>query len=399
MTGRNSAGDIRIVLYLFCAIIIPGLVSVTSRLDTPLAGVVVEPEKPSLSVQSLLNGSFQTGFDKYFAFKLHFRPFMTRVYNQLLYTLFNSTDSSSVQIGKNNYLYAPAYPQAYLAEIGEQHASELAEHVRHLVELEEELAHRGKTLAVIISPSKASVFPENLPRCYQPYIEMKEWGLYGDNYYETFKKLCADYGLDYFDFHEQFLAAKEQGEPIFNQSGIHWTGSAMVIYLPAFTHYLNTRLPQEIGSIRVDEKSEIKYGDPFFADGDLESLLNLAFPRYDFPSLHVRTVSHPSAYRPNMFVCGGSFLWEWIHPIMGAGGSENTGGNIVNRIDASFYNSYILRFPGEERIAETTSDFTSIIENDLFIIEMNEAVVSPLLPQFTFVKNLLQFLKEHKTAS
>ena len=77
------------------------------KVDRILSGAYPVPEDPVLSVKNILNGKFQNDFEKYFSFEMFARPTMTRAYNQLIYSFFNSPNTDRVLIGKDKQLYEP----------------------------------------------------------------------------------------------------------------------------------------------------------------------------------------------------------------------------------------------------------------------------------------------------
>jgi hypothetical protein len=359
-------------------------------LNRPLVGAISPPQKSSLTIKSLLDGTFQNNYEAYYASGLPGRKLMTRIYNQILFSVFRSTDNTSIQVGNKKYLFEIGYPKAYFIEVGTDQKEALTQKIKMLKIMEAKLNKKDKILALIITPSKAAIYPEHLPMCYQPYVNMKNFGDYGNNFYDTFIESCKEFDLDFLDLHEKFLYEKENHKIIFSVSGIHWTGSAISYFLPAFVQYLSTKLNYPLGSI-ITEKETLRLNTPFQSDGDLEDLLNLASPKYNFYSPHIELSSRSSLYRPNIFVCGGSFNWNWLNSIFG---NQNQGEVIFSKIDFSYYNSYIISYPEGNRIADATDDFASIMENDIIVIELNEQAIHPDVPQFVFMENFLNYLNE-----
>jgi hypothetical protein len=81
--------------------------------------------------------------------------------------------------------------------------------------------------------------------------------------------------------------------------------------------------------------------------------------------------------------------------IIGGGGDKT----IFRQIVWSWYNSYVTEFPGYIRISNTTSDFLSIINKDIILVEFNEESISPDAPQFTFADNLFNYLHNKKNTA
>jgi hypothetical protein len=423
----NQSGFMRKTIFILLVIfpLIPLLFSITKIdlieiIDYPLTGAFVIPENPMLSIPNILNGKFQTDFEKYFSYNLTGRPTMSRIYNQFMYSIFNSTNTTVIGnttlIGKEGYLFEFIYIQAYLNEPSEDQLHTLYDKMLVLASLQETLKKMGKPLFVILTPSKVSIYPEYLSDGYHKYAEMKTGGGYSQNFYDYFVSQAKSIGINYFDYHNKFLELKRKGNDIFSKGGIHWTGLAVTEYFNDFIETFNTESNNKIGIIKKIKVTPI-WGDPFWPDHDLELLLNLLstdkkvgkifpplaqqidfvynylFPRSPYYSYHMETLSMPTVYRPDVFVVGGSFNWMWLFMVYGIGDWVEHGEKAVfGETYFSYYNSYITKYPESIRSSETTDDFQKILDNDILIIEFNEQAISPEAVQFIFAENLLNYI-------
>jgi hypothetical protein len=368
------------------------------KIDKPLNGASIEPERPKVSIRSLFDGSFQTAFEKYFGYKLVGRATMTRIYNQIIFSIFNSTDTY-IQIGKEGYLFEPWYPIGYLTEPDTKAIDDLEDKIRLLANLQSTLNNLGKTSLVIITPSKASLYSEYLPSAYRPYVDIKARGGYSPNFYELFNLYAKEMGVLFFDAHKLLLEQKEEGKDIFVKGGTHWTASAVVPYFNQLTTVLNEKLQYPIGTIKTIKETPV-WSEPFMADGDLETVLNLfpkslkIFPRYQFYSPHIETISEPTECCPSVFVVGGSFNWTWLSMVYGKNGWLDNGTRPVFGItEFSYYNGFVTQYPENIHISETTENFASVLDKDIIIIEFNEQAIFPEAPQFRFIENLLEYMQ------
>jgi hypothetical protein len=382
--------------------------------ESLLAGTFDVPDRPALSIKNIFNNSFQNYFEKYFNFNLVGRPTMTRIYNQILYSLFNST-CDAVVMGKYKSLFELTYLNAYLDEPADYKKDELFDKLVQLALLQQKVEEMGKLLFVIITPSKASIYPEYLPNVFTHYVSMKNRGEYAQNYYEYFVSNVSETGLKYFDFHEEFLELKNNGTDIFPKGGIHWTGPAVAAYFSELIKTMNKNIEENIGTIQTIKATPV-WGKAFFVDNDLEQVLNLLpaytnlpervqkvfpfykylFPRAQFHSHHMESLSIPTEYRPSVFVCGGSFNWNWLCMVYGLWGwvNQDEDNHIFSSVEFSWYNSYVTKLPEFTRIADTTDDFSSILDKDIIIIEFNEQTMNPDSPQFVSAENLLEFIEK-----
>jgi hypothetical protein len=105
-------------------------------MDQPLTGVFAAPKTPELSIKNICNGTFQEDYEKYFNYNLAGRPSMTRINNQIMYSLFRSANNREVLIGKDNYLYDPQYITSCLDEPDETEAENLLKNMLSLALLQ-----------------------------------------------------------------------------------------------------------------------------------------------------------------------------------------------------------------------------------------------------------------------
>jgi hypothetical protein len=384
------------------------------RMEIPISGELENPVQHVLSIKTVLDGSFQTEFEKYFNNKMIGRATMTRLYNEILYSVFYSTDNLVIVIGKDKYLYLSSIAESYLSEPDDDEKDELFDNLTLLALLQQKIEEMGKKLAVIITPSKAFFYTDYLPDFYAPYISMKDRGEYSQNYYEYFVSRVNETGLRYFDYHDEFMELKNNGTDIFTKGGVHWTGPATVAYITGLINALNENTEKKVGAIQT-VRAEPIWGNAFTWDDDAEEILNILpsytelpnilrkfFPFYryiihrqQYYSCHMEVLSIPTDYRPSVFVCGGSFNWGWLRMVYGLWDWVTLGDSpIFSSAEFSFYNSFVTKFPENIRIADATDDFHSVLEKDIIIIELNEQTIAPDASQFVFAKNLLAFIEK-----
>lgn len=74
------------------------------------------------------------------------------------------------------------------------------------------------------------------------------------------------------------------------------------------------------------------------------------------------------------------------------GWDDNSPVRVFDTIDFSYYNSFVTRFPDNARIADTTEDYSSVINKDIIIIEFNEQAFSPDAAGFIFAENVMKYI-------
>jgi hypothetical protein len=356
-----------------------------NSINRPLYGVLVPPEKPKLSVKMLLDGTFQNDFGTYFAYKLTGRILMTRLYNQLLFSVFKSSDSGLMH-GKNDHWIA-RWTLSFLTEPDSNWGKELRTKVKMIAELEKKLEEHAVKFFLLEYPDKASIYPECLPQAYQPYVMAKNKGEYKPDPYTLLKEYAYEEGVTFFENKELFLKEKEKGKIIYTTLSSHWSRLASILFFNSAISFFNSTMDNKIGSIRTEDERPVFGISPWYDPGD-GMLLNIASGSYYFESPEFVLKVEQTDYRPNVFLCGGSYNWNLLDTLFRAEPF------IFNRLDFSYYNSFITRFPGVVRISEETNDYAAIMKNDIIIIAFLDRTILLDGKQFIFAENLLNYLKE-----
>lgn len=363
--------------------------------EPELSGFIDVKEYPHLSLSTVTSGKFQTEFEEYFSQNLAIRKTGTRVYNQLLYSLFASTDNASIIVGRDKYLYEKAYPVAYLAEISESETAPLTEKIEQLVELNHLLKDRGVALVVRMSPSKAEHYPEYLPTGYDRFIKMKRNGEYLPQWYEVFKEKIQKTDIPFYDRYDLYEEMKQDGHTVFTVGGIHWTLAPIAEYVNGLNALIEKQLGKKLGRIVVKSEEDIEGEMGIPSDSDLWDICwNALSVAPDYPSPNITLDSIQGEFAPNILNVGQSFSTALLNAIY-----HNVDKTIWNETYFSWYNSYVLRYPNSadvpwgERISEKTDDFDHYLNMDVIIIEFLESTATPNAIQFEFVSNMLNYLK------
>lgn len=363
--------------------------------EAELSGVINVPPRPQFSATSLLSGQFQSEFEKYLEYNLATRKTGTRAYNQALHSLFNSTDSASVVVGRENYLYESLYPAAYLTEVPSWATPALTEKIKELAELDQLLKERGVVLVVRMSPTKAEHYPEYLPAGYSRFVDTKRRGEYGPNWYEVFKEEIAKTDVPYYDRYDLIQQMKQDGHIVFTKGGTHWSLYPMAEYINGFNEYLEGLLGKKLGRITVTsaENKNGQMGIP--EDRDIWDICwNALSVKPNYPSPNVTFGMTRGEFAPKVFTVGQSFSTILLSVIY-----NNMENPVWDETYFSWYNSYVLRYPNPdhlpwgERVEEETKDFEQYLNMDIIMIEFLETGANPDATQFAFVSNMLNYLK------
>ncbi|WP_159726685.1 alginate O-acetyltransferase [Methylosinus sp. Ce-a6] len=276
------------------------------RSAQPLAGVA-RPAPTELSLEKILSGETQKSFSSNLAQSLPVFPFAVRARNQLLYSLFGVSGAPGLVVGRGEQLFERFYIDEFCRRGAPPDGTALARWAQRVAENEAAAHARGKGFAYLISPSKASQYPQYFPagtKC--PALARG-----------TIDKL-APYraaldarGLRFVDSPALLEARKKDYEiDFFPRGGTHWNllGAALA------TREATRLIGEEAGLGRFDfdwRRGDVAEG----TDRDLLDLLNLLWPDPHYPVAAI--VRAPGAERrceraPRLLALGGSFMREII---------------------------------------------------------------------------------------
>jgi hypothetical protein len=355
-----------------------------THLNRPFEGSVIPPEKPDLSAKALIDGRFQNGFEGYFAYKLPGRELMTRVYNQILFSVFKSSDSS-LQYGKDGHWTESRYIMSYFMEPDQEWREELLSKIKIIAKLEKKLIEHNKTFLLLEYPGKPSIYSEYLPQTYRRYAAAKNRGEYNPGPYELLKEYAYQEGISFYENKDLLLKEKENGKIVYQKNNSHWSRPSALRFFNSIILFLNAKSDNKIGTIIVEDTAPIYGGRLSWLEFD-GLLLNTIFTWHGFESPQFTVKYNLTDYRPDVFLCGDSYNWSYLNDIF------ETGPYFFNQFDFCWYNSWIQRYPGGARIADKADDYESIMKNDIIIIEFVESGILPEIEQFIFAENLLNYL-------
>lgn len=357
-----------------------------------LTGVYEKPPRAALTLDAILSRQFQTEFEKYAEFHIVTRKTLTRVYNQLLYTAFHSTDSKTVMIGQDDYLFETIYPFAFLSELTDEEKIKLEININKINTLKELLQQRGVALIVRMSPSKAEHYPEVLPRPYNRFTQMKKNGEYEDNWYQVFTKIIRSTNIPFYDRHDYMQDLKNDGKIVFAKGGIHWTLLPLAEYINGLNRFMEEPLNKKLGTIIVAKEEVITGKMGTIEDSDIWKICWNAIsvpPNYPSPNITFQTIPGDSSLR--IFMIGQSFTWGLLNTVYA---SEHP---VWSETYFSYYNGNVHHYDSETpkgvQISDKTEDYEQYLKMDVIMIEFLEC--GPGDKQFEFVDHMLQYLQEN----
>jgi alginate O-acetyltransferase complex protein AlgJ len=335
-----------------------------------LAGVTVKKDPPPIALTSWLNGDFQKTLNSLAGENFAGRELLIRTYNEILYRAFDKSYMSSEVIisGKHESLFA----LDYLADYGHYIKPAPGEDAEALVVmmkyLSERLKQLGSCFVFLITPSKATLYPEDIP---DRYLTNLKHGERRPTDYEILVSLLKEYGVPFVDGRQITLEHKGTlPESVFPKTGIHWTRAVafftVVDLLKTIEQESGRKMP------RLSESVESINQVPDGADGDLFELMNLIekpHERYLHPKIQIPE-GWPRRKGIVTFV-GGSFTGQILDDIDVA--------QVFERMNHyAYFKNYRLRYPGgglsfvSENSIPWEEDFWN---TTAVVLEANEEVV------------------------
>lgn len=276
----------------------------------PLAGVQEKTEFPKLTLENYSSGKYQSDLEQYSRENFGFREWLIRFYNQYLWDCYHITNVESVVIGKNNYIYSKNPVDDYLGTYRLEFAEDLPQLQQNLTQealkikkVQEILAEYGKSLFVVIEPSKVSVYPEYLPSS----VTSPEGNVTAADIYP---KLFDSLGVNYIDFNQYFKDIKDSVDfALYPQLGTHWSNLAALYVADSIIHYMAWLGQRDLPTLNI---SETRYDTTMTPDDDLEKLLNLSRSIRSVPNQYARfkVVSDSLSVKPTVITIGDSYHWN-----------------------------------------------------------------------------------------
>jgi hypothetical protein len=281
--------------------------------DVRLNGAETRVAAPVLTWKSWFSGEFSRQAADWMEQRVGFRGWLVKGGNQLSYSLFGRTiacASGKVMIGRDRWLFERSYVQHYLRRPGIAPAARDAL-VADCAAVGRALAQRGAAFVVLVAPSKAEIWPENLPAEVRPGDRLAAL----TNAYDALVPPLTAAGVRVLDAHRLFLEWKPTHPPLFAPGGTHWNyhGAQLVAQelfaglrdLPAFA---GLPVPSVTGFDRLPAGG---------TDVDLRDLINLwrfephGPPRVAFPRL-APPPAEAAAPTLDVLLIGDSFGFQMV---------------------------------------------------------------------------------------
>lgn len=340
-----------------------------------LVGAEARGKRPALTFQDFISGCFQGEYSKWFNQNLGLREYMIRTQNQLLYTVFNqASPSSNIIVGIEGQLYEWPYVNEYLFSSPTK-IPDLEKKVLRIKNLQEGLRQRGVSFLLVITPSKAAVYPEYLPENYKSLSKKEKRD------YDIFVKLLENNKINIVDGHRTTTKEKEEsGYPMFCRGGTHWDDLAAFFTAQQILKEIGRTTGKRIVDINC-EKVDLDYS-PSVTDMDLARLLNVwETPlNYEVPHPVIINNDDGTRYKPDILIIGDSFNWHLLDIF-----KKN---DVFSRLNFYYYYNTDYVYPDDiKRSIDRLNWNEEVFKKDVIILSVNEHAVSKT--GFGFIEDAL----------
>ena len=367
-----------------------------------LHGVFKPIEAPRLSLKSWWDGQFQKQVqgteqkEGWIDRHVGFRSVWIKTDNQINFSLFREVPTTAnpqqIILGKDNWLYEEDYVNNFLG-LDVAPRKQLQQFAVDLKSLQDELKRRKIALVVVISPSKATYYPEYLPDwiVHQREILHQRDPDWKSNYH-VLRPLLDQQGVHCLDAVERFREEKEKQQKarqeyrLFTRGGTHWSHYGASLIAADILEQLRELTGKDLMQLRCRRVSVDHQTTG--TDNDLGDVLNIWTPWVTKgPTTHPDLVATPGKWKdPDVLWMGDSFS-NTLTDLMDKHG-------VYGRRDTLFVFLRQITYPGGKTRLIEKANFDweqELLTRDVVIIEINEAQLHKLA--YGFVQGALVFFR------
>lgn len=329
--------ELSFVAIIFALLVVPAINMVRPFLSQePLYGVVANEQRPPLRLADVGSEEFQRRFSRWFDKNYGIRPTAARIDNSINYHVFHETRAEQpVKVGPSQMLFLNE--QLWFHNRHDDPRAGIERFARAARKAQDLLAARGKSLVVMVIPSKTTVYRESVP---------SEWTLplptprpCDEQVYGAFVRQLVREGVTFVDgralVDREF--PPEKRDRVYSRTGRHLNA------VPAcrlVQDALDLARPQVQGATIPPIDCSYTMGPATdFVQGeetDLHRLLNIWTPRPNVPIAYMTLPPEriPVSERADLLVVGSSFAWRTVF--------EAERNKAFGRIHLFYYNKTVV---------------------------------------------------------
>jgi alginate O-acetyltransferase complex protein AlgJ len=328
-----------------------------------LIGVQVAAIPASLTIEHLVDGSFQRSFAQYIGSAIPFHASAVRLHNQVFYATLRLSTLQYIVVGKNDQLLNPAYITAYCYRSIAKSAQNFDSWAQMLREIQDKIESRGQIFIYVLTPSKIEQLPEALPLGLPCPSKDRQ------QFLPAAVAHLQDRGVKYIDATATVnQEPRKYGYEPFPVGGIHWTDLASY---PATMKIIQIINASKEKTVIEPYSITVRPGNPTATERDFLSLLNLSWlPRkIKTAQISVDASVHAPCLPPVSIVAiGGSFFTS-----LGTGLSVSPCPPKISQL--TYFVIATMHFAGGVFTLDQTPDYSLLASSDVVLVEENAGIL------------------------
>lgn len=369
----------KIKKYCFIFLILVLFVPIMQRFiklheSEPLLGMNAPSQYPVFHYKDWMSGEYQKTSETFVSGNFGYRNFLVRTLNSIDYSIFNTSNTKNVLIGKDKHLFFNYNIEHYLG-IRKQKESDIDSLFLMTDTLIAELETRGIEYLFVIAPSNAYYYSDKFPRQYDRYEKRV-------NDYDYYLKKLEEHNINYIDFNQWFLDIKDTVNiELFPKNGTHYTYSSAVWVADSMLSYMEDLKDIDIPDIITDTYSVDSMRE---YEHDLLNIMNLGHEVENSDMLYYNLeFDKEGKTAPKVLAVGDSFYWPVINQLIPL--------NCFSNVSYWFYNQKVFpeSFTNEKLPCEV--DLDSLFNGLDFIIIYSSATLIKNYDYDGFIDNMLNY--------
>lgn len=208
-------------------------------------------QKPAFNKEEGISTYLQN-YETYFNDNFGFRENFIKLANTIDVKVFNTSSSSNVILGKNDYLYSAEESNDY-NKTNTLSDKDINTILNKLSYFQEKLSAIGIDFIFTIAPNKSTIYPEFMP--YKSLNKNAESNL------DKINSLIDNYSINYINYKKLMLDNKENYD-LYYKRDTHWNLVASTLASNELLNYFSTKYNTDFGSVSpINIREEVKQGD------------------------------------------------------------------------------------------------------------------------------------------
>jgi alginate O-acetyltransferase complex protein AlgJ len=242
-----------------------------------LIGAELSNVTPPDPVSAFVRGSAQQFVATSALRAMPFRPFLTRLNNEVGFSILHQRRFGAVEVGLDGALYERRYREEYCSRNLAEFEARAKNSIAMLKDIQGALTGAGKKFVYLITPNKISVYPEYLADAPCPSPEMDRLGVL-----PLYRRMLDEAGVNYIDTASLITAKRHEYEiDLWPRGGTHWMPFAATLAVNQLIDWVNKHQGRPV--LSTIESTYTIGRQPSGYDNDILQLLNLLLPHDDYP--------------------------------------------------------------------------------------------------------------------